>query len=230
MAEIARGWDQFLTKRDKQHLVASGWQKVEPFGLGDRPAVVVVDDYYSVLGTEREPLLESVQKWPLSCGLEGWAAIDRTVVLLAAARAASAPIVYLRTWEAFPGNWKPRKTESGLSPQELALGNEIVAELAPEPGDLVIEKIAASGFHHTPLASYFTKLGINTVIVCGETTSGCVRATTVDAAAHQYKVGVVEDCCFDRTEASHWMSLFDIHHKYADVMSLDETVDYFKAR
>jgi maleamate amidohydrolase len=222
-------WEEFLTERDKQHMVVSGWARKEPFGLGSRPAVLIVDDYYAALGTEREPLFESVKKWPMSCGLEGWAAIDRTVELLTVARQVGVPLVYLRSWEEFPSNWVPREPSGGraaITDKQHLLGNEIVAEIAPRAGELVIDKTAPSAFHHTPLVSYLNRLRVDTVVVCGETTSGCVRATVVDAMSYRYKVAVAEECCFDRTEAAHWMSMFDMHHKYADVMQLADVIDY----
>ncbi len=116
---------------------------------------------------------------------------------------------------------------SHLSAEEKAKANEIVDEIAPLPGDLVLKKAAASAFHGTPLVFWLNYHGIDTVIACGETTSGCVRASVVDGATYRYDMGVVEECCFDRTEASHYINLFDMHQKYADVVSLPEAVGYF---
>ena len=76
----------------------------------------------------------------------------------------------------------------------------------------------------TPLTAHLTQLGIQSVIICGETTSGCVRASAVDAYSHGYHVVLVEECCFDRSLLSHKVNLFDMHHKYADVMHTDEVV------
>jgi nicotinamidase-related amidase len=225
---MAMRWQEFMTERDKQHLRA-GWENAQPFGLGKRPAVIVVDDYYAVLGLDRKPILESVKEWPLSCGLEGWQAIDRTVELLAVARAMETPIVYLHGMDNFPYPWGNRAPRYGLDhlPAEVrARANDIVEEVAPQPGDVVIQKAAPSGFHGTPLLFHLNYLNIDTLIVCGETTSGCVRATVVDGATYRYQVGVVEECCFDRTEASHWINLFDMDQKYADVMDLEATKAY----
>jgi len=69
--------------------------------------------------------------------------------------------------------------------------------------------------------------GVDTIIACGETTSGCVRASVVDGATYRYRMGVVEECCFDRTQASHWINLFDMHQKYADVIKKAEAIQYF---
>jgi nicotinamidase-related amidase len=227
-------WEEFLTERDMEHL--KSWGKKEDWGFGDRPALLVVDDYYSVLGTEREPILESIKKWPMSCGMEGWEAIDKTVELIAGAREADVPVIYLHGIEGKPlGHWagritsqkRERRNLDHLPPEIRSKANEIVAEIAPQPGDLVIEKAAASGFHGTPLLFQLNYLDVDTVITCGETTSGCVRASVVDGATYRFNMGVVADCCFDRTEASHWINLFDMHQKYADVITLDLALEYF---
>jgi nicotinamidase-related amidase len=89
---------------------------------------------------------------------------------------------------------------------------------------VVITKQRASVFFGTPLAAHLTQLGVRTLIICGESTSGCVRATAVDAYSHGYHVVLVEECCFDRSVLSHKVNLFDLHHKYTDVMHVDEVV------
>ena len=114
-----------------------------------------------------------------------------------------------------------------LSPELKRRGNEIVAEVAPQPGEIVFQKPAASAFFGTPLPIHLRSIGVDTVICCGETTSGCVRATVVEGAALRYRMGVVEECCFDRTEMSHHVNLFDMNQKSADVLSLADVIDYF---
>lgn len=227
-------WNPFLTDQDVEHLASSGWAKTEPFGFGSNPALLIIDDYYSVLGLEREPLMESVKKWPMSCGLQGWEAIDKTVPLLEAARTSGIPVIHAKGMERFPSPWaaaqpSSRRPTDLLTEAEKARGGEIVAELAPIEGEVVIEKAAASAFHGTPLNFHLNYLGIDTVIACGETTSGCVRASVVDGATFRFRMGVVAECCFDRTEASHAMNLFDMHTKYADVVDVASTVSYFES-
>ena len=99
--------------------------------------------------------------------------------------------------------------------------------IAPGPKDIVIKKQKPSGFFGTNLASYLTLLGCDSVIVVGTTTSGCVRATVVDAFSLNYRATLAEEGCFDRSEASHAISLCDMHAKYADVVSTAEILSYF---
>src|SRR5690606_35063463 len=103
---------------------------------------------------------------------------------------------------------------------------EIFNEFAPASEDLVLTKERASAFYGTPLVAYLVQMGIKSLIFCGESTSGCVRASVVDAYSNGFHSVVVEECCFDRSELTHKINLFDMHHKYADVMDLEE----FKAK
>src|SRR5207253_10624607 len=115
-----------------------------------------IDDYYAVLGTERQPILESIKTWPVSCGLAGWEAIDRTAELLAIARENGVPVVYTKDLEGFPSPWQRwrearRNSLDHLPPELRAKANQIVDEIAPAPGDLVIDKAGPSAFTGTPL-------------------------------------------------------------------------------
>lgn len=228
------GWNDYLTERDKQHLAI--WGKPVADELGSRPVLIVIDVYYASVGHERKPLMESITDWPMSCGEEGWRAIDHMEVLIAAARKCSIPVVYIKGLDGFPSDpsrvAERGKRKSGASdklpPHIRAMGNEIVAQIAPQPGELVIGKAAPSSFSGTPLLQYLQLVRADTVIVCGESTSGCVRATVVDAQTNRFKVGIVQECCFDRTQAAHWMNLFDMHQKYGEVMNLDSTIKYFE--
>ncbi len=221
------GWEPFLSERDRLHDLQ--WGKKELAGFGSKPALVLIDIYYSVLGLKREPIFESMKMWPSSTGLEGWAAVDKTAELLAVARQNGIPVVHVKGLQSGIKPWVHRKRgPSDMSEEMKKKGTEIVAEVAPIAGEVVIEKTAPSAFQGTPLAFHLQSLGIDTVIMCGETTSGCVRASVVDAATHRFKVGVVAECVFDRTEASHYMNLYDMHQKYADVVSLEMAKVYLR--
>jgi maleamate amidohydrolase len=222
-------WAPFLTDLDRRHLDASGYAKQEPFGLGTKPVLLVVDAYYGAVGDERLPLLESIERWPLSCGQRGWDAIDRIAELVAVARANDVPVVYTKDIENFPSPWVTRPSHAApdrMSAHDRAKAGQIVDELKPAATDLVIEKASPSGFNGTPLLAHLNYLGVDTIVACGESTSGCVRATVVDGATHRFRMAVVADCCFDRTEAAHAMNLFDMGHKYADVIDSQGAARY----
>ena len=99
----------------------------------------------------------------------------------------------------------------------------------PRREDVTIFKLRASGFFGTPLIAHLTQNEVDTVIVCGESTSGCVRASVADAYSYGFHVVVVEECTYDRSLLSHKVNLFDMHHKYADVMHLDEVAERLEA-
>lgn len=221
------GWERFLTERDKEH--DKLWGKKELFGFGSSPALVLIDMYYSVVGLTREPIFDSMKTWPGSMGLEGWAAVDKTAELLAVARETGVPVVHIKGLSNGMKPWIHRKRDPSSMSAEMKLkGEQICDEVAPISGEIVIEKTAPSAFQGTPLSFHLISMGIDTVIMCGESTSGCVRASAVDAATHRYRVGVVSECVYDRTEASHFMNLYDMHQKYADVVDVEATKAYFR--
>ena len=145
---------------------------------------------------------------------------------IAAAREAGLPVFYTSA-EIGPGKVHATNRQTGLADGDDAY--EIFEAFAPQDGDTVMVKERASGFYGTPLVAHLTKLGIDSLIVCGESTSGCVRASTVDGYSNGYHMTVVEECVFDRSELSHKVNLFDLHHKYADVMGIDEVAAHLEA-
>jgi maleamate amidohydrolase len=96
--------------------------------------------------------------------------------------------------------------------------------VAPEGKDILLPKKHPSAFFGTPLASYLIDLGVDTLVVTGCTTSGCVRGSVVDGFAYNWRITVPHDAVYDRSRVSHAVNLFDMSHKYADVMSTDETL------
>lgn len=216
----------FLTPRDREVFAASGYgARAE---LGRRPALLIIDVTYGFCGDRPEPIMESIVRWRNSCGEEAWAAIPHIASLLQTARAADIPVFYTRGMPpradaADRGRWTDKNSRSG---QDTEQGRQIVAEIAPQDRDLVIEKHKPSAFFGTTLVSNLVSRGIDTLIVCGTTTSGCVRATVTDAFSYDYRVAIVEEATFDRGEASHAMALFDMDMKYANVVSADHIRGY----
>lgn len=224
-----RIWDQYLTERDKQVFATSGFGAHA--GLGKRPALLVIDVSYGFAGDKPEPILESIKRWSNSCGAESWDAITRIGELCAAFHDRKMPVIYTTGvtradgWDIGSWAWKNNRVEESVPrPDQNLDPNEIVAAIAPAPQDIVILKQKPSGFFGTNMLSYLTLLGCDSVIVTGTTTSGCVRATVIDAFSNNFRVAVVEDACFDRSQASHAINLCDMHAKYADVMPTTETV------
>lgn len=222
-------WDNFLSANDKAIYGGAGFG--EKGGLGKRPAILVVDVNYAFCGDKREPIMDSIKTWSHSCGEAAWDALPHTQTLLAAAREQHIPIFYSTGTDSRPdgfdrGGWSHKNKRSGQQPPTPIRGNDIMAEIAPQPSDIVIEKLKPSAFHGTPLLGFLIDLGIDSLIITGTTTSGCVRASVIDAFSYNFKIGVVEECTFDRGEASHAINLFDMNSKYADVMSITETLSY----
>lgn len=229
-----RIWDRFLTDQDRAVHAASGYGARG--GFGRRPALVVVDVTYSFTGEPGESLLDSIATWRTSCGPHAWAAVPRIADLLVVARERRLPVFFSTGIDPRPdgfdrGAWahkSGRATEDRTPRRHRRRGNDIVDELAPHPADFVIPKSKPSVLHATPLLGYLVDLGVDTLVVCGTTTSGCVRGTVVDAFNQNLRVTVAEDATFDRFESSHAVSLFDLDAKYADVLSTAEVVDHLR--
>jgi len=224
-------WNQFLTERDKQVFGVAGFGARQ--GFGKRPALLIVDVNYNFCGDKPEPILDSIKRWRTSCGEEAWEGIKAIKRLLAAARAKDLPVIYTTgirrpdNWDSGSWSWKNSRTRERVITRGTNLpGDTIVPDIAPMPGDIVIQKQKPSAFFGTPLTSYLTLLGADSLIVAGTTTSGCVRATVIDAFSNNYRVTVVEEGCFDRSQASHAINLCDMHAKYADVLKLDEVTAF----
>ena len=229
---MERVWDKFLGERDRQVYDASGFGR--PGGLGARPAVIVVDVTYAFIGHERLPIEESMGTWRNSCGEAGWAALPVIRELLEAARDKRLPVFYTTGTSTRPdrfdrGAWdfkNDRATADVLPPDLASLANQIPTEIEPLRQEFVIAKSKPSAFFGTPLLSHLIHLNVDSLIICGTTTSGCVRGSVLDAFNLNYHLAVVEDATFDRFESSHALSLFDMNAKYADVIPLDAVRTY----
>lgn len=221
---VPMSWRDVAGPADRQVLDAAGYG--HRVGLGDRPALLVVDVTYGFVGREPLPVLESIRTYPSSCGAPGWEAIDVIERLLRAARDAVVPVAYSAgTGQA--GRWAEKRPAHLRQPADAY---EIVDRIAPRPDDLVIRKASPSAFFASPLADRLSGLGVDGVIVAGATTSGCVRATVVDAFSHGLRVTVVEDAVFDRIRISHDVALLDMSQKYADVLPSEAVIERLRGR
>lgn len=189
-------------------------------GFGRRPAILVVDFIraYTTPGSAlyARPVCD---------------AVAQTVALLAAARQKNILIVYTRIVYSASGR------DGGIFVQKVPILRkmvegellaEIVPELPPQANDVILKKQYASAFFGTPLAPLLISEGVDTVIVTGCSTSGCVRATAVDGMQNGFRVIVPRECVGDRRAEPHEASLFDIDSKYGDVVSRAEALAYLE--
>jgi nicotinamidase-related amidase len=215
-------WDDVLTDLDKKIYHKANFGREA--SLGKRPALAIIDVTYDFVGDKPEPILQSIERFPLSCGENGWKAVKQIASLLPLAREKQLPIIYTASNPALPRVWQKR--HPGEKQAKNKIDNEIVEEIAPSADDIVLHKIGPSIFQGTPLVNILVHFRIDTLLCCGTTTSGCVRASVVDASTYGFDVGIIEECTFDRGEVSHKINLFDMDAKYGKVMSLAETRDY----
>lgn len=216
-------WDGLIPAADLASFSAGAADSERPIAAGRRPAVIVVDMTRAFVDSA----------YPAGWSETGWPAVDAIASLLDTARAAAVPVLYT---QAYPwADHRPRPAERGRwrstpgppPSRSLPPSDVIVDKLAPHADDIVLHKGSKpSAFFGTPLTSYLVFSGVDTVIVTGMTTSGCVRATVLDAFQYSFRVIVPHECVADRSQISHAVSLFDMHMKYADVVSLSETLDY----
>src|ERR1700730_11087039 len=197
--------------------------------VGPSPALLAIDLYELAYEGGAKPISEISKVLPSARGEHAWAAIEPTERLFAAARSAKIPVFY--TTMDVRANSRPEglNATKRRAPRNDASAYAIRANFKPELDDVVITKQRASAFFGTPLQAHLTQLGVRTVIICGESTSGCVRASAVDAYSYGFHVVLAEECCFDRSVLSHKINLFDLHHKYADVLHADQVVAHLGA-
>lgn len=212
-------WNDLLSEKDKAVIRAAGYDRQgaaswDSRSLGRRPALLIIDMQHLLVGPDR-PILEAIDHYRTAMGRHAWQAIPAIQTLLAAARAAQAPVFYTR-----------------VLPDRYDADDEavqIVDAVAPRDGDVIIDKARSSAFYGTTLLTRLVQRGIDTLILAGNSTSGCVRATAVDARQHGFHPLVPVECVFDRIEASHRISLLDLWMKYAVVQPLAEVISYLAA-
>ncbi len=219
-------WDDLLTGQDREVYEKAGYGRKVVFGK--KPALLIIDVTYLFVGDKPEPILQSMKRYPQSSGEAGWKAVHAIASLLPLARKKCARVIYSAVAPfdtSLPYTWRARNP-TAAGEKLIERGYDIVDEVAPQGNDIVISKMAPSIFFGTNLMSYLTPLGVDTLLVCGGTTSGCVRATVIDAASYSFKVGVIEEGCFDRVQISHKVNLCEMDAKYASVISVAEAREY----
>lgn len=215
-------WAGVISAEDESRYERAGFGRSS--GLGTRPALLIIDVQYRTLGNTPKPFDQALEDYSTAVGEEGWKAVDHIKELLSFFRDNELPVLYPHVAPklAYDAGTLGAKVPSIMQIPEQ--GYQIPPELAPRPQDIMLPKKHPSAFFGTPLASYLIDLGVDTLVVTGCSTSGCVRSTVVDAFAYNYKVVVPFDAVYDRSDTVHKVNLFDMGQKYADVMSTTETI------
>jgi maleamate amidohydrolase len=209
-------WEGLVTRDEQEVYRRAGYGR--PRGFGRRPALLVVDIEYNFTGERPEPILDAIARFKDSCGPYAWAAIPHIQRLLELARRRGVPVFYTH----------------GLPPPGVDAatdrGTAIIDELKPRPDEAVLAKAAPSAFFGTPLAAWLVGAQVDTVIVAGATTSGCVRATVLDSYSYRFQTVVPVEAVFDRAETPHRLNLFDMAMKYAHVAPVSEVATWLSER
>lgn len=194
----------------------------KPIGYGERPAVLIVDFQKGFT----DPSV------PLGRSAHVQRAVDNTAVLVAEARKRGIPVASCNVaWKSSDdmAYWKIASLYDG----SFFHGHQCT-EFDPRISDpdyiFEFTKTAPSIFFQTPMVTWLTKHGIDTTIITGCTTSGCVRASIVDSFSYGYRTVVPEDCCGDQNEEAHWSNLRDVGRRYADVTTLADVINHFETR
>jgi maleamate amidohydrolase len=227
--------DRYLEESERDLLRAAGFGKRLDSGKGGTMALLVIDSTYGFCGERPEPIAEANKSHRHSCGEHAWSSLEAIQQLLATAREVGTPVVYSTmrdvsspAWE--PGLWRLKNAPNEGDPNSPEpLRNVIVDVIRPQPGELVIAKGKPSIFHGTNLLPYLISRRVDTLMICGGTTSGCVYASVVDAFSYNFRVLFVVEAVFDRVQSIHWVSLIDMDLKYGDALSLPEAIQRLRS-
>lgn len=221
-------WEDMLTPADIQVIEKGGYGQSR--GMGTKPALLIIDVQHNYVG-ENLPIEQQLEHWPSGGGRAAYEAINRIGELRQAAKVRGFPVIYTRNVQKKTLSFDSFGLKAKRDNSKYLDGRpetQIVDQLAPDESDLVVDKSYASIFFGTAMISYLVKLGVDSLILTGGSSSGCVRASAVDAVTRNFNVSVVSDAVYDRIELSHKAALLDLWMKYCDVPSTSEVLEYLK--
>jgi len=207
-------WDQYIEEPFRSRVT----EQHDPPQVTEKSALVVIDLYNLVYEGGDRPVSELIDQFPAACGEHAYRAIEPTNKLIALFRDRRLP-VFFSTKDFERSQRNGNATHRPRNKPKLA-DYEIFHAVDRRETDTLIKKLRASVFFDTELRSFLDANKTKNLFVAGESTSGCVRASVVDAFSLGYRVCVVEDCVFDQNRVSHAINLYDMHHKYAEVSKL----------
>lgn len=219
---MANPWDGIISDEEQRAYNAAGFGRSS--GIGQRPALLIIDVQYRTVGSRPMPFWEAIKEYPTSCGDVAWQAVGNIARLLALFRQRGWPVLYpyVAPKASFDAGRLSDKVPAIMG--VAAKGYDFVTEIAPVDGDVLLPKKHPSAFFGTPLASYLINAQADTVVVTGCSTSGCVRGSVVDAFAYNFRTLVPHDAVYDRSATSHAVNLFDMASKYADVATTEDAL------
>lgn len=217
---IQNDWDNLIPKNVQS--TYKHYESIPQCGLN--PALICIDLYnISYYGGNVSPYMLT-DEYPSSCGRYAVQAIDPTKQLIAHCRQKGMQIIYFtRDWIQYNQGINSTQRRRQLATQ---YDYEIKSDFQPQKHDKIFYKTRASIFFNTGLLEYLQSTGIDSLVYAGVSTSGCVRASTVDAFNHDFRPILIEECVFDANPISHAISLWDIHHKYGHVCNLETYTQY----
>jgi maleamate amidohydrolase len=209
-----RVWDRYIEEPFRSRVA----EQHNPPQITGKSALVVIDLYNLVYEGGDRPVSELIDEYPAACGEHAYRAIEPTNKLINLFRDRGLPVFFStkdfgRSQRTGNATHRPRNVPK---PADY----EIYPAIDFQPTDVLIKKLRASVFFETSLREHLQRLGVGDLFVAGESTSGCVRASVVDAFSFGYRVCVVEDCVFDQNMVSHAVNLYDLQHKYGHISRL----------
>lgn len=219
-------WEDLLTDEDKIVIESGNIRPRKP--LGKNPLLLIIDCQPNYIGADK-PITEQLDEWPSGGGLEAWDSVRRIIKVRNEARKAGVPVFYTRNVQRQTLQFDSFSQKTNRDQTKYMEGNPatfLLPELGALDNELIISKAYPSAFYGTPLLSYLVKLGIDTIIIAGNSTSGCCRQTAADAVSMKFSLGYIEDCITDRTGPSHKIGMLDMHLNYGNVITSDEVIDY----
>ncbi len=214
------GWEDVVPESEREIYRKAGFGKSARWD--GKPALIIVDALWSFIGHEPVDVLSAIDEYPTACGQAGWDGLEKIAAGLEYFRNSGLPVVYVCADGSLRDIYgATTRTRNPVSLQDRD-AFEIPEVIAPVAGEPIVKKTKASGFFRTPLDILLRKAGVDTVLLTGCTTSGCIRATAVDSHSLGFETILLEDAIWDRSSFSHAVSLFELSMKYASVATVDE--------
>ena len=211
-----RVWDRYIDEPFRSRVA----RQANAPQITEKSALIVIDLYNVVYQGGDRPVSALIDQFPASCGEHAYRAIEPTNRLIRLFRDRDLPVFFStkdfeRSQQSGNATHRPRNAPK---PEDY----EIYPAIDFRATDELVKKLKASVFFKTELHDHLKRLNVDSLVIVGESTSGCVRASVVDAFSLGYQVCVVEDCVFDQNPVSHAVNLYDIQHKYGQVAKRSE--------